>query len=154
MHLPERGTRFAVLVATGGVLVALNVLAARGTTRTVTTVTPAGERTSAVAGHVDGQVDGEMAAGDLSSRGAQLFLAKGCASCHVEFRVGPDLTDVRQRAGRSREGLDAEQYLRESIVAPNAYKAPGGNGGVSGAMPTLPVNDEELRALVAFLMTL
>jgi hypothetical protein len=50
-------------------------------------------------------------------------------------------------------GPIAEQYVRESIVAPNAFKAPGANNGV-GDMPTLPVDAIELTALVAYLLTL
>lgn len=86
--------------------------------------------------------------------GRTLFQAKGCAGCHalagVSSRtVGPDLTDLAERAGARRPGYSSEAYVRESIREPQAFKAPGYG---STEMPILPVMDQELETLVAFLL--
>jgi len=65
--------------------------------------------------------DAEKVTGDASA-GAALFWGKGaCGQCHRVGarggRMGPDLT----RIGRSR----SLQYLRESVVSPNADLTPG-----------------------------
>lgn len=55
----------------------------------------------------------------------------GCAGCHVipgipgaNGRVGPDLTEIGVTATARAEGLSAEEYIRQSIVEPNAVIAP------------------------------
>ena len=133
--------RLFALVPAVAVLAALNVMAARGNERTVTTTT------TSVAGT-------NSASGDLVQQGRNLFDAKGCASCHVEMQVGPTLANLKDRAAKTIEGYSAEKYVRESVLAPNAYKADGGSGGLSSGMPTLPVSATELDALVAYLLTL
>lgn len=133
--------RLVALVPAVAVLAALNVMAARGTERTVTTVTTDVEGT-------------KLAGDDLVQQGRNLFDAKGCASCHVELQVGPSLVNLNDRAAKTKQGLSAEQYVRESVLAPNAFKADGTSGGLSSGMPTLPVSTAELDALVAYLLTL
>ncbi|HUP72047.1 MAG TPA: c-type cytochrome [Acidimicrobiales bacterium] len=132
--------RLFALLPTVALLAALNVMAAYGRERTVTTTTTDVEGTQA-----------PTATADLVQLGRNLFSAKGCASCHVQVQVGPSLTDLENRAATTKPGLSAEQYVRESIVAPSAYIASGGSGG--GSMPTLPVSAAELDALVAYLLT-
>jgi cytochrome c551/c552 len=126
------------------VLGSANVMAWRG--RTVTTITE-------VSGPGAPDNASSASSGDhLAARGRNLFRAKGCAACHVDVQSGPSLTNLRQRAGKTKDDLSAEEYVRESIVTPSAYKALGGS--VPGEMPTLPVNAAELTALVAYLLTL
>jgi mono/diheme cytochrome c family protein len=135
--------RLFTLLPAVALLVALNVMAAYGRERTVTTTTTT----------VDGtQVP--TANGDLVQLGRNLFNAKGCASCHVHVQVGPGLTGLEDRAAKAKQGLSAEQYVRESIVAPSAYIASRGSSGGSNTMPTLAVSAAELDALVAYLLTL
>jgi mono/diheme cytochrome c family protein len=131
--------RLLALLPTVAVLAALNVIAARGSERTVTTTS------------VDGT---KSPAGDLVQQGRNLFAAKGCASCHVQLQVGPSLANLKDRAAKTRPGYSAEKYVRESVLAPNAFKADGSSGGLSSGMPTLPVSATELDALVAYLLTL
>ena len=138
--------RLIGLLAAVVLLAALNVIAARGRERIVTTTT-----TNVV--EVDGAA--EPAPNDLVRQGRSLFSAKGCASCHVAIGAGPSLTNLKDRAAKTKPGFSAEQYVRESILAPSAFKAAGGSGGGgSGEMPTLPVSAAELNALVAYLLTL
>jgi mono/diheme cytochrome c family protein len=133
--------RLLVLVAAVAVLAALNVMAFRGSERTVTTTTTGAAGTNSVAG-------------DLVQQGRSLFDAKGCASCHVTVQVGPTLANLKDRAATTRQGYSAEKYIRESVLAPNAFRADGSGGSLSNGMPTLPVSAIELDALVAYLLTL
>lgn len=83
----------------------------------------------------------------LHERGRNLFVAKGCASCHThssvkfaksEFLNGPDLTTVRY----------TPEYLRAFITDPS-IKTPT----VPLRMPALGLKPDELNAVVSFLTT-
>ena len=89
--------------------------------------------------------------------GAALFQAKGCAACHTgpdstsPVGAGPELVDLAAVAGTRIDGVSAEEYVRQSIVAPQSFTSPAA-GGSRLVMPTLPVAPEELDALVAYLL--
>ncbi len=60
------------------------------------------------------------------------FAKGGCAACHAipgipsaVGQVGPDLSAIGAEAAARVSGLDAEAYLRQSILMPNAFIAPG-----------------------------
>lgn len=58
-------------------------------------------------------------------------------------------------ASDRRTGLNAAEYLAESIVAPNASVSPEfrpGPAGPTNAMPQLRITADELDALVAYLL--
>lgn len=102
------------------------------------------------------QKGGATAKGNVSS-GQQLFISQGCGACHAiqgvsgaTGTVGPDLSQVAATAGQRVPGLSAEQYLRQSIQDPDAYTVAGFQKGV---MPKLPLNDQQVNDLVAFLLT-
>jgi cytochrome c551/c552 len=87
--------------------------------------------------------------------GRSVFQAKGCIGCHQrgdlgQQQVGPDLTDLVSRADTRVEGLNAEDYVRQSVREPQAFIVPGYEANV--LMPTLPLSDTELDALVEFLL--
>ena len=89
-----------------------------------------------------------------SVEGQTVFLTKGCTGCHSragvsEGFIGPDLTDLADRAGVRVEGLTAEDYVRQSVLNPQAHIV----GGYGGQMPVLPVDPRELDALVEFLLS-
>lgn len=95
-----------------------------------------------------------LAAGD-PARGRELFQMKGCAACHSfdgSPRPGPTLQGLVGRARRvvteekPRELIADEAYIRRSILQPAADVV---EGFVPGAMPGLPVNEEEVNHLVA-----
>jgi hypothetical protein len=65
--------------------------------------------------------------------------------------VGPDLSSIGWTGGERVEGQSAEEYIRTSILAPDAYYAPGW-GGTFG-MPQLNLTPAELDAVVAFLLS-
>ncbi len=90
------------------------------------------------------------------SAGKGVFAANGCGACHTlaaagaAAKVGPDLDKLPQEAQKAGKPLEA--FIRESIVNPNAYVAPGYPKGV---MPqtfgTLP--KQQLDSLVQFLIS-
>jgi cytochrome c551/c552 len=87
-------------------------------------------------------------ASNLAS-GRAVFEAKGCVVCHEQVAVGPDLTGLGGRAVDRIDGLDAEDYIRQSVREPQAYIAPGGEGV---EMPTLDISNDELTVLTQYLL--
>ena len=93
--------------------------------------------------------------GAAAAVGKQAFVANGCGSCHTlkaagaTAAVGPDLDKLPAYAKQA--GKPLPDFVRESIVDPNAYIQPGFPKGV---MPTtfgsLPA--AQLDALVQFLI--
>jgi cytochrome c oxidase subunit 2 len=86
--------------------------------------------------------------------GQTVFLTKGCTGCHSRAGVsdgfiGPDLTNLAERAGDRVDGLTAEEYVRQSVLNPQAYIV----SGYGGQMPVLPVDTAELDALVEYLLS-
>jgi hypothetical protein len=91
--------------------------------------------------------------------GASLFEAKVRATCHdgpgtaSHIEVGPSLHDAPDWAGSRVPGLSAEAYVRQSIRDPGAFISPAyRSGGMDLGMPLLAVSNEEVDALVAYLL--
>ena len=82
----------------------------------------------------------------------------GCASCHSlepnVVLVGPSLAGVASRAAERVSRLAAEDYLRQSIVQPNAYIVEGFSADVMYQHYSEVLSEDDLDALVAFLLTL
>jgi cytochrome c oxidase subunit II len=83
-----------------------------------------------------------------------LFVSNGCNGCHTfkpagsKADVGPDLDNLAEEARRA--GKPLEEFIRESIVNPNAYVEPGyPKGLMPGTFAGLP--QAQLDALVKFL---
>ncbi len=101
-----------------------------------------------------------------ASRGKDLFnktvigpkSAPGCVTCHSlepnKTLVGPSLAGVAGRAGSRVSGKSAEEYLRESIVNPNAFVVEGFPSGVMYQNYGKELSEQEIADLVAFLLTL
>ncbi|MCP5101208.1 MAG: c-type cytochrome, partial [Chloroflexi bacterium] len=105
-------------------------------------------------------------AGTLDAPTAAAFARGGCSSCHVipgipnAFgQAGPDLSSLGVEAGTRIDGKDAEAYVLESLVDPDAYiveKCPAGDCP-AGVMPTnIPekLTEAEIERIVAYLLTL
>lgn len=107
------------------------------------------------------------------ARGEELYLqeslgaseAPGCITCHSltpsEVKVGPSHSDVARRAGQIIESPDyhgqaqtAAEYLRESILEPDAHVVEGFEPGVMYARFAEVLTDQQVDDLVAFLLTL
>lgn len=89
----------------------------------------------------------------VARRGHDVFFAAGCAACHAiagseaRARFGPDLTHLaRRRMLAAATVPNGPAMLRRWIRTPQSIK-PG------NLMPPTPLTDEELDALVAFLLS-
>jgi cytochrome c5 len=104
--------------------------------------------------------DGGAVARATDVDGVTLFAAKGCAWCHRSastepFGDGfPDLTDVADWGGTRRAGMDAAEYITESVRSPTAFISPEWepSGGPTDGMPGLVVSDSELDAIIQYLV--
>jgi cytochrome c peroxidase len=81
------------------------------------------------------------------------FAAAGCAGCHTipgipnaVGLVGPNLINVGSAAPSRVAGQDAESYIRESILNPNAFIAPECPNGACPASVMPPNMGERLTA--------
>ena len=95
----------------------------------------------------------------------EIILNAGCGSCHVigemgeARKVGPDLTNIGAVAGERIAGVSAEEYLRQSILQPNAFIAPDCPNGpcLADVMPQYygeRLSPEQVEMIVAYLLAL
>ena len=99
---------------------------------------------------------GQALGGPAGQAGKTVFVNNGCNSCHTlkaagaTAKVGPDLDKLPQEAQGAGKPLAA--FVRESIVSPNAYVAPGFPKNVMPqTFSQLPKT--QLDALVQFLVS-
>jgi mono/diheme cytochrome c family protein len=102
---------------------------------------------------------GNVTPAQLVKAGEEIFKTKGtCEICHRIGQKGtraPDLAGVGARAGRTKPGMTAKQYILESLLQPTAYVVEG----YPPIMPTvdkppIALNRSEVWALTAFLESL
>jgi mono/diheme cytochrome c family protein len=104
-----------------------------------------------------GQDEGALAQAGLANAtsGEQIFTAGGCAGCHTLAKanatgtIGPSLDDLAATAGQ--QDGSPEEYVRESLLDPDAVVAEGFQPGV---MPSFEgrLTDEQVRALAQYLL--
>ena len=100
--------------------------------------------------------------GAAAAAGKAYFGSRDCLGCHGwpgrGGITGPDLAGLAERAGRQMPGIDAEGYIRISILAPGAYIASDCPPGPCPDMMPRHYGDElsprELEILVRYLLTL
>jgi mono/diheme cytochrome c family protein len=84
--------------------------------------------------------------------------APGCVTCHSldpgKTLVGPSHAGLATRAESAASGTSAEDYLRESIVTPDAHVTEGFTPGVMYQNYGKDLTEQEINDLVAYLMTL
>lgn len=89
-------------------------------------------------------------------RGLDLFNIH-CASCHATapgtIIVGPSLDGIAARAGQRVEGMNAEAYIRTSILKPGAYIVKGFDESMPPDLGKR-LSGEEFDAILAYLLTL
>jgi len=82
--------------------------------------------------------------------------APGCITCHHidenEVLVGPSHIGIGTRAASAVEGLSAEEYLRQSIIEPNAHITDGFVEGIMYQNYADELSDKDIDDLVAFLL--
>ncbi len=139
------------------------------TTTAAPTTTPSPTETPGEFEPVGTDLTTPLPAGDVAT-GEQLFGSAGegglgCAGCHTLADAslladpslldlqGPALFGIAGRAGTTREGYSAEEYLRESIVLPAEFLAEGYPVTVMPRNWGEKLDAQDLADLIAFLMT-
>jgi mono/diheme cytochrome c family protein len=106
-----------------------------------------------------GQDQGALAQAGLAgaTSGDQIFTGAGCGACHTLSKagangtIGPDLNDLASVAGKRESGTPPAEYVKQSILDPEAYTVSGFQKGV---MPSFKgkLDDKQLQALVNYLL--
>jgi mono/diheme cytochrome c family protein len=102
-----------------------------------------------------GEDEGALAQAGLAGArsGEQIFTAAGCGGCHTfgpagtQGTIGPSLDDLASAAGDT----PPEEYVRQSILDPDAQIAEGFNAGVMPAFEGR-LSDAQIQALVDYLL--
>ena len=93
----------------------------------------------------------------LAAQGSQVF-ERTCSTCHSAapdmIVVGPSLAGIATRGGTRIDGMDAEAYIRDSIMNPSAYTVDGFREGLMPEAVFESLSPEEFEAVVHYLMTL
>ncbi len=95
--------------------------------------------------------------GNPAAAGKAVFDANGCAACHAlqaagaSGTTGPDLDKLAQEAQQA--GQPLQDFVRQSIVDPNAYVAPGYPKNVMPSTFGSSLPQAQLDALVQYLVS-
>jgi mono/diheme cytochrome c family protein len=105
-----------------------------------------------------GDDQGALATAGLAQAktGEQIFTAAGCAGCHTfspagsNGTIGPNLNDLKAAAAKFGKGKPPDEYVRESILKPDAFIVPG----FPNAMPSFEgrLTDQQVKALTDYLL--
>jgi mono/diheme cytochrome c family protein len=95
---------------------------------------------------------------DPITRGLLVYNERGCGGCHTidgvsAGIVGPNLSQVGSVAGTRKPDLAAEDYLRESILDPNAFLVEGFQPNIMPQNFNELIAPEQLDDLIAFLLS-
>lgn len=87
----------------------------------------------------------------------ELFVSMGCGGCHMLGTIGvgvtgPDQNILPEVASTRVPGEDAETYVYNSIVDPNAHIVEGYQPNLMPANFTERMSEEEIRAMVQWLL--
>ncbi len=164
---------FLVVMAAALVLAACGSQATEAPPTTAPETAAPAEVTMPTEAPAEAMGEGDMAAVPSAEEVAPLFQKGGCVACHVipgvpgaVGTIGPDLSDVGAVAAEILAGGDytgtattVEEYLEESIVAPDAFLAPDCNGVPcqAGQMPAgldALYTAEEMNMMVAYMASL
>ncbi len=129
-------------------------------TRTVTVSAPAStpSTTTAAATTTSAATTTQPASGGNAAAGKSVFASSGCASCHTfkpagaSGKIGPDL-DTAPEADAKKANMQLAAFLKQSIVDPDAYIAPGFQKGIMPTTFKSQLSATQLADLVAFLQT-
>ncbi len=117
-----------------------------------------GEGGGANGGEEAASTVGDAAAGKALFEQSMLGSQPGCITCHSlepdAVIVGPSLAGIGSRAATRVEGMSAEEYIRQSIVEPDAYVVEGFDPGVMVQVFGEELSEQQINDLVAYLLTL
>jgi hypothetical protein len=91
----------------------------------------------------------------------ELFASMGCIGCHNLDQpqtpdnrgpVGPNMANLPETAGTNVPGEDAETYVHNSIVNPNAFIHEGYTAGIMPQNFSQTMSEEEIQSLVTWLL--
>ncbi len=109
-------------------------------------------------GYYDERKGGDPKQGERLFSERVVGVNTGCHICHSlqpnTVIVGPSLAGIATRAASRVPGMSAEEYIRQSILQPNAYVVPGFPAGVMPSNFSELLTAEQLDDLIAFLLTL
>jgi cytochrome c oxidase subunit 2 len=95
----------------------------------------------------------------LAAQGKMLFTGDGgCGACHkladagTSGTVGPDLDEVVAAAKKFGKGQSPDEYIRESIVKPDAFVVPGFPKGTMPGDFETRLGKDKIDALVQYLL--
>jgi mono/diheme cytochrome c family protein len=93
----------------------------------------------------------------LEIRGRGVFESY-CSRCHGTVGetviVGPSLAGIATRGNERVEGMDAQTYIRISILNPSAYTVEGFPEGIMPLTLKDELAAEDLEAVIVYLLTL
>jgi cytochrome c551/c552 len=108
-----------------------------------------------------GNDGGGTAGGGDAAAGKTVFeqtSAPACTTCHSleagVTLVGPSLANIGNEAGSRVSGQSAEDYLRESVVAPNAYLVEGFGANLMPQEYGTQLSEQQINDLVAYMLSL
>lgn len=82
----------------------------------------------------------------------------GCVACHSltpnQVIIGPSMAGISERAQDLVPGQSAEEFIKSSIVNPDAYLGSGYMPATMYSHYGKELTDEEIDSLVAYLLTL
>jgi cytochrome c2 len=103
---------------------------------------------------------GEGGGGDVAA-GETVFnqvASPACNTCHSlepdVTLVGPSLANIGADAGSRVSGQSAEEYLRQSIVEPDAHVVEGFSPGIMPSNYGTQLTEQQINVLVAYLSSL
>lgn len=90
-------------------------------------------------------------------RGEAVFKSNGCIGCHTlgsisSGTVGPNLTHIGTVGATRKPGMSAADYVKESILNPNAYVVQGFPQSVMPQNFSQVIKPDDLSDLIAFLV--
>ena len=106
----------------------------------------------------DGGSDTAANAGDELFQQATIGTLAGCKTCHSlepgVIIIGPSLASIGAEADGRVAGVSAEDYLRQSILDPNAHLVEDFPASIMPNTYQNQLTEEQVDALVNYLLTL
>ena len=103
-------------------------------------------------------VAGDPEAGEVLYAQQLIGTQAGCMTCHSlepdVVMVGPSLANIGSGAGSRVSGMSAEEYLRQSILEPDAHVAEGFAAGIMPASLAGELSEQQVSDLVAYMLLL